>query len=198
MSQPAATVNYAEKYGLTATHSAIVAAAEVVPAGKALDLGCGRGRNALYLQSKGFDVTAWDKNPASVQHLQHIISAEGLAHIAATAVDLNTQRLTEEYDFIFSTVVFMFLDAAAIPSLIAQMQSHTRPGGHNLIVTAIDSPDYPCSVPFSFTFQPGELKQHYQDWELLSYNEDVGELHRTDEQGNRIKMRFATMLARKP
>ena len=32
-------------------------------------------------------------------------------------------------------------------------------------------------------------------WDLLKYNEDVGELHRTDENGNRIKLRFATMLA---
>ncbi|NEN68144.1 tellurite methyltransferase, partial [Escherichia coli] len=27
---------------------------------------------------------------------------------------------------------------------------------------------------------------------------DVGELHRTDASGNRIKLRFATLLARKP
>jgi tellurite methyltransferase len=33
---------------------------------------------------------------------------------------------------------------------------------------------------------------------LLKYNEEVGELHRTDANGNRIKLRFATMLARKP
>ncbi|MFQ8717260.1 MAG: tellurite methyltransferase, partial [Enterobacter hormaechei] len=30
------------------------------------------------------------------------------------------------------------------------------------------------------------------------YNEEVGELHRTEANGNRIKLRFATMLARKP
>lgn len=195
---PVSNTNYAEQYGLSATHSAIVAAAEVVPPGKALDLGCGRGRNALYLNGKGFDVTAWDKNPASVQHLQHIISAENLSHIEVATVDLNTQRATETYDFMCSTVVFMFLDATAIPAIIDNMHRQTRSGGHHLIVSAIDSPDYPCTVPFSFTFQPGELKRYYQDWDVLSYNEDVGELHRTDATGNRIKMRFATLLARKP
>lgn len=193
-------INYAEKYNLTATHSAIVAAAAVVPVGKALDLGCGRGRNALYLHSLGFEVTAWDKNPASVQHLQDIVHAEGLTGIEVAAVDLNTQRFDTVYDFIFSTVVMMFLNGQHIPSLLANMQNQTRSGGYNLIVTAIDSPDYPASaaVPFSFLFQPNELKQYYQGWTLQTYNEDVGELHRTDAQGNRIKMRFVTMLARKP
>ncbi len=190
--------DYTEKYGLSATHSAIVAALDVVPAGKALDLGCGRGRNTLYLRDQGFVVTAWDKNPASIQHLQHIISSEGLNNIEVAAVDLNTQRIDDVYDFIFSTVVFMFLDAAAIPKLIADMQKQTVSGGYNLIVSAIDSPDYPCTVPFSFTFKPGELKQYYQDWTVCEDNEDVGELHRTDADGHRIKMRFATLLVRKP
>jgi len=29
------------------------------------------------------------------------------------------------------------------------------------------------------------------------YNENMGELHKTDENGNRYKMKFVTMLARK-
>lgn len=197
-SSPVHPINYTEKYDLTATHSAVVAALEHVDPGSALDLGCGRGRNSLYLQSKGFTVTAWDRNPASIQYLQHIIAEEQLDHIETATADLNTQRWQTQYDFIFSTVVFMFLDGAAIPEIIANMQQQTHSGGHNLIVTAIDSPDYPCTVPFSFTFQPNELKQYYSGWDLLTYNEDVGELHRTDAQGNRIKMRFVTMLARKP
>jgi len=32
----------------------------------------------------------------------------------------------------------------------------------------------------------------------VKYNENPGELHRTDEAGNRIKLRFATLFARKP
>jgi tellurite methyltransferase len=53
-------------------------------------------------------------------------------------------------------------------------------------------------VGFPFAFKSGELSEYYAGWELLKYNEDVGELHRTDAQGNRIKLRFATLFARKP
>jgi tellurite methyltransferase len=185
------------KYQLTPTHSEVVAAAELIPAGRALDLGCGVGRNALYLSLKGFDVTAWDKNADSIARVSEIISLEGLANITADIRDLNQLQLAEQYDFIFSIVVLMFLQPESIPSLINNMQTHTLPGGYNLIVAAMDTPDYPCVMPFPFTFKSGELKNYYEDWEIIKYNEDVGQLHKVDSNGERIKLRFATLLAKK-
>ncbi|QMV52023.1 tellurite resistance methyltransferase TehB [Ewingella americana] len=185
------------KYQLTPTHSEVVAAAELIPAGRALDLGCGVGRNALYLSLKGFDVTAWDKNADSIARVNEIISLEGLTNITADIRDLNQLQLAEQYDFIFSTVVLMFLQPESIPSLINNMQTHTLLGGYNLIVAAMDTPDYPCVMPFPFTFKPGELKNYYEHWEIIKYNEDVGQLHKVDSNGERIKLRFATLLAKK-
>ncbi len=188
---------YTEKYGLTRTHSDVVNAATIVPLGKTLDLGCGSGRNSLYLNQKGFDVTAWDKNQMSISNLNKIIEAEGLKNITTDVVDINTLKFDGEYDFILSTVVMMFLERNTIPGLIANMQRCTKPGGYNLIVAAMDTEDFPCTVGFPFAFAEGELRNYYADWELIKYNEDVGELHKTDAEGNRIKLRFATMLARK-
>nr|WP_034495139.1 tellurite resistance methyltransferase TehB [Buttiauxella agrestis] len=188
---------YTEKYGLTATHSDVVNAATIVPPGKTLDLGCGSGRNSLYLNQKGFDVTAWDKNPMSISNLNKIIAAEGLKNIVTDIVDLNSIHLDGEYDFILSTVVMMFLERKTIPGLIENMQRCTKLGGYNLIVAAMDTEDFPCNVGFPFAFTEGELRNYYAGWELIKYNEDIGQLHKTDEQGNRIKLRFATMLARK-
>lgn len=188
---------YTEKYGLTATHSDVVNAATIVPPGKTLDLGCGSGRNSLYLNQKGFDVTAWDRNPMSISNLNKIIETEGLKNIVTDTVDLNSIHFDGEYDFIISTVVMMFLERKTIPGLIANMQSCTKLGGYNLIVAAMDTEDFPCNVGFPFAFSEGELRNYYSGWELIKYNEDIGQLHKTDEQGNRIKLRFATMLARK-
>lgn len=188
---------FSEKYGMTPTHSEVLNAVKYITPGKALDLGCGNGRNSLYLASRGFDVTAWDKNINSLSNLQRIREAEGLENLHIAEADLNTLRFDGEYDFILSTVVLMFLEAATIPGLIANMQRCTKPGGYNLIVAAMDTADFPCTVGFPFAFKEGELRNYYQGWELLKYNEEPGELHRTDANGNRIKLRFATMLARK-
>lgn len=189
---------FTDKYGMTRTHSEVLHAATLIAPGKALDLGCGNGRNSLYLAANGFDVTAWDKNPASISNLERIRQAEGLENLRTAIKDLNALSFDGEYDFILSTVVMMFLEAKTIPGLIANMQRCTRPGGYNLIVAAMDTDDFPCSVGFPFAFKPEELRNYYADWALLKYNEDVGELHRTDASGKRIKLRFATMLARKP
>ncbi|MBC1187560.1 tellurite resistance methyltransferase TehB [Kluyvera sichuanensis] len=188
---------FTEKYGLTRTHSDVLYAATQVAPGKTLDLGCGNGRNSLYLAANGYDVTAWDKNPMSIQNLLSIREAEGLENLQASVKDLNTLTIDGEYDFILSTVVMMFLESSTIPRLIPNMQRCTKPGGYNLIVAAMDTEDFPCTVGFPFAFKAGELKNYYEGWDLLKYNEDVGELHRTDENGNRIKLRFATLLARK-
>ena len=61
----------------------------------------------------------------------------------------------------------------------------------------MDSEDYPVQSDFPFSFKVGELKAYYESWTILKYNENVGELHRTDEQGRRIKQRFATLFAQK-
>ncbi|EKJ8219114.1 tellurite resistance methyltransferase TehB [Citrobacter sedlakii] len=188
---------FTEKYDLTRTHSEVLDAVRVVKPGKTLDLGCGNGRNSLYLAANGFDVTAWDKNPMSIKNVERIKAAEGLENLQTNVVDLNALRFDGEYDFILSTVVLMFLEANTIPGLIANMQRCTKPGGYDLIVAAMDTADYPCTVGFPFAFREGELRDYYAGWEQLKYNEDVGELHRTDANGNRIKLRFATLLARK-
>lgn len=188
---------FSKKYHLTATHSEVKAAVESIKPCKTLDLGCGRGRNSLFLSLLGFDITAWDHNEESIAFLNDVKEKENLA-ISTALYDINQAAIQENYDFILSTVVFMFLKSECVPAIIRNMQRHTNPGGYNLIVSAMSTDDVPCPVPFSFTFKENELKDYYQGWELVKYNEEMGELHKTDENGNRIKMKFVTMLARKP
>ncbi|ORM67510.1 tellurite resistance methyltransferase TehB [Pantoea rwandensis] len=188
---------YAEKYGLTPTHSEVLAALPKLEVGKALDLGCGQGRNSLFLNQHGFDVTGWDSNPQSLERLNSIIQQENLQQIRTELCDLNQVRFNGGYQFVFSTVVMMFLQPETIPQLIADMQASTVKNGYNLIVAAMSTDDYPNSQGFPFAFKSGELSDYYRNWHIVKYNEDVGELHRRDEDGNRIKYRFATLLAQK-
>ncbi|MCW9709581.1 SAM-dependent methyltransferase TehB [Avibacterium sp. 21-586] len=187
---------FSKKYNMTPTHSEVKSAVESIPPCKVLDLGCGQGRNSLFLSLLGYDVTAWDHNENSLAFLTSTAEKENL-NIQTALYNINDANIQENYDFILSTVVFMFLDRNAIPAIIDNMQSHTNADGYNLIVAAMSTNDVPCPMPFSFTFKEGELKNYYQGWELIKYQEEMGELHKTDENGNRIKMKFVTMLAKK-
>lgn len=188
---------FAKKYNLTTTHSEVLNAVKYIQKGTALDLGCGRGRNALYLNLLGFEVTAVDHNQESIDFLNYMIEKEAASHIQAGVYDINQADIQGQFDLIVSTVVMMFLDRNRIPAIIENMQNNTKVGGYNLIVCAMDTAAYPCLMPFSFTFKEGELKAYYQGWEIVKYNEDLGHLHKTDENGNRIQLQFATMLAKK-
>jgi len=42
-----------------------------------------------------------------------------------------------------------------------------------------------------------ELREYYQGWELLTYQEELGAMHPRDAQGNPIQLKFFTMLAKK-
>ncbi|KXT73852.1 Tellurite resistance protein TehB [Streptococcus sp. DD10] len=188
---------FVKKYNTGAVHSEVLEAMQSIQPKTALDLGCGQGRNSLYLAQRGLAVTAYDQNDLSLEILSSIVEQEHL-DMDIQSYDINSASLTGTYDFIVSTVVLMFLQAERIPDIIQNMQEQTNSGGYNLIVCAMDTKDYPCHLPFPFTFKEGELSNYYKDWELIKYNENPGHLHRRDEHGNRIQLRFATMLAKKP
>nr|WP_255772778.1 tellurite resistance methyltransferase TehB [Paracandidimonas lactea] len=188
-SQVSADLN--QQYGLNPAHSEVVSACQVVNPGDALDMGCSNGRNALYLAQRGFQVTAVDVNPHALGQLQSIVDQESINAITPRLYDISDASLDADYDFITCTVTLMFIEPSRVAAVLADMQQRTRAGGYNLIVCAMDSPDYPCPMNFPFTFRPGELSAAYQGWELVKYNEDVGAMH------NGARLRFATMLARK-
>ena len=167
---------FPKKYQTNPVHSEVLEAMQTVKPGRALDLGCGQGRNSLFLAQNGFDVTAVDQNELSLEILQSIVEQEDL-DMPVGLYDINSASNSQDYDFIVSTDVLMFLQADRIPPNIQNMQE--------------------CSVNFPFTFKEGELAYYYKDWELIKYNENPGHLHRRDENGNRIQLRFATMLAKK-
>ena len=185
------TIDLNSRYGLNPAHSEVVEACKIIEPCDTLDMGCSNGRNAVYLGQLGFKVTAIDANPGAIDMLQSIINEEKMTNVKAQVYDINKASLGEDYGFIACTVTLMFLDPARVDAVIADMQERTLPGGYNLIVCAMSTEEHPCPVRFPFTLKTGQLREAYEGWELLKYNEDVGTMH------NGAQLQFATMLARK-
>jgi len=143
----------------------LVEVADLVPPGRALDVACGAGRNALYLASLGWQVTAVDSSPAAIRILRQ--RGAGLT-IEAELADLEAGQfriVPAAYDLILD---FYYLQRDLFPSIRAGV----RPGGvfagaiHVLDGASGDhNPDY--------LLQPGELRRHFADWKILYYSESA-------------------------
>lgn len=185
-------VDLNSRYGLNPAHSEVVEACKIIEPCDTLDMGCSNGRNAVYLGQQGFNVTAIDVNPGAIDMLQSITNGEELNNVNAQVYDINNASLDEDYGFISCTVTLMFVNPARVNTVIADMQKHTLADGYNLIVCAMSTEEHPCPVGFPFTLKADQLREAYEGWELIKYNEDVGTMH------NGAKLQFATLLARKP
>ena len=139
------------------------AVAEVRP-GRALDLACGLGRNALYLAERGWLVTALDYSAVAIESLSG-------RSIDARVVDLEDPAFrlpVSEYDLV---VDILYLQR----SLFQQIRNALRPGGIFAGVIAMFDGD-PNVVPMNADYlcQPGELRMVFADWTIRHYHEGKG------------------------
>ncbi|MGB5832726.1 MAG: class I SAM-dependent methyltransferase [Thiohalocapsa sp.] len=88
--------------------------------GRALDLACGLGANALLLARQGLEVSAWDLSPVAVERLRGIAAAERLG-VAAVVRDVEQwPPEPRSFDVI---VVAHFLDRNLAPAISAALRS---------------------------------------------------------------------------
>ena len=88
-------LNYFAEYDDWAEHQKIAMA---YATGRVLDIGCGAGRHALYLQGQGLDVLGTDNSPLAIQTCQH----RGLKNTIVTSItQLNSKIGT------FDTILMM-------------------------------------------------------------------------------------------
>ncbi|KTC75992.1 tellurite resistance protein TehB [Legionella birminghamensis] len=166
-----------------------------------LDVGCGSGRNLLYLAERGHSVKGIDCNQNALSTIEEIAEKEQLSNISTLLCDLNQAFELESkgYDLVLSTVTLQFINPQRIPVLLETLQEITRKGGYHFLVTPVQSKSY--SLPASFTYLPQkeELYHMYQDsgWSILEYRESAGHLHKQDESGRQISGLFSLLLAQK-
>lgn len=98
----------------------------LVPPGRALDLGCGPGRNALHLAAAGFSVDAVDLSAAAIEWARE---RAGDADVRFLCGDAFTLELGE-YDFVYDSGCFHHLPPHRRVSYLALLDRALAPGGH--------------------------------------------------------------------
>jgi SAM-dependent methyltransferase len=96
-------------------------------AGRALDIGAGEGRNALFLASRGLDVLAVDQSEVGMQKAQRLARQRGLT-LSTRAVDL--QDFDAEHDSLdVVSSIFVHLPTALRAAVHRRARSWLKPGG---------------------------------------------------------------------
>lgn len=102
----------------------------LIKPGKALDLGCGPGRNSLYLAAAGFEVDAIDLSPAAIEWARQRADEAGadIRFLCGNAFTL--PELTGPYDLVYDSGCFHHLPPHRRISHLALLGRVLAPGGH--------------------------------------------------------------------
>ncbi len=109
----------------------LVELAATLEVGKALDLGCGTGRNTAHLVSGGWSVTGVDSSAVGLEQAR--AAAAGLpGHLTTVLADLTDYEPTTTYDLV--VVANIHLAPAERPRLFAMARRALAPGGHLYLI----------------------------------------------------------------
>ena len=110
----------------------LVAEVDGLPPGRALDLGCGEGRNAIWLADRGWQVSGVDFSEVGLDKARHLAAERGV-EVSWVRADL---RDYEPNHGAFDLVIVMYIQAPAaqLADLMRKASAALAPGGILLVV----------------------------------------------------------------
>jgi len=141
--------------------------------GKALDLACGLGGNAFFLDAKGIQVDAWDISPVAINHINH--HKKPSSTLKALAINLNDATFPKDhYDVI---TISHFLDRQLSSPIIDAI----KPGGllfYQTFTREKTLPNGPSNP--KFLLKKGELLSLFSPLLPIIYHEEgnIGNTHK--------------------
>jgi tellurite methyltransferase len=136
-----------------------------LPRGRALDVACGKGRNALYLAGLGFDVVAMDISSVALAAGRSRAEARQLT-IDWQQIDLEQVQLDEAaYQLVVS---FNYLQRSLMP----QIKRAVKIGGHVIYESyLIDQKEIGHPKNPAYLLGHNELLDSFRDLRILYYRE---------------------------
>jgi tellurite methyltransferase len=146
------------------------------PKGKrAVDLGCGEGRDMIYLAKAGFDVTGVDISLPGLQKAERWAAEEGLT-VRTVQASLLDYRPAEEFDLIYGSGTLSYLPAHLRADFFEHFKARTPAGGIHAFNVFVEKPFIATPPDWGvaeYFFRSGELLGYYWDWEILAVEEFI-------------------------
>jgi tellurite methyltransferase len=140
-----------------------------LPRGRALDVACGAGRNAVFLAAAGYTVDAVDISTTGLDRGRATAEERGV-DVRWHCADLGERAGAlprGPYDLV---VWVRYVNAALWPEIVSRL----APGGHVLVEQhLVTSADVVGPTSAAFRLAPGELKRAAADLEALYAHEGL-------------------------
>jgi SAM-dependent methyltransferase len=122
----------AESLWATRPNRFLVAEAEALAPGRALDLACGEGQNAIWLASLGWEVTAVDFSDVAIEKARRRASEAGLEVSFLCADLLEFEPEESAYDLV--VVLYLHFTASERHTVLPRAARALAPGGVLVVV----------------------------------------------------------------
>jgi SAM-dependent methyltransferase len=151
--------------------TAIVEGPDALPAGRALDLGCGTGTQAVYLAHNGWEVTAIDAVPRPLARARARARAAGVSvdWILADVARLARLELEPGHTLVFDRGCFHGLDDSQRAACAGAVSDLASPGA-TLLMMAF-APNRIPAAPRGI--EETEILARFVGWRLVSASPDT-------------------------
>ena len=133
---------------------------------KVLDIGCGEGKDAVFLARCGYDVSAFDISEAGLEKTQRLADKTRV-HVHTFRANMWDYRLDEEYDVLFSSGALNYIKPELRNEIIENYKSHVKANGIVTLHVFVEKPFItapPEKEENSFHWKSGQLFTYFHDW----------------------------------
>ena len=142
---------------------------------KVLDVGCGEGKDAVFLARNGYHVSAFDLAETGVEKGRALASQHGV-YVDFFTANVEDMQLCEDYDIVLCSGVFHFLKPEKRKDVVNELKQHTKPDGIHVMNVFVDKPFVeilPGKEKNRFRWKSGQIFTLYHDWYFHKIEEVV-------------------------
>lgn len=153
-----------------------------IKTGKALDIGCGQGRNSIWLAKNGYIVDAFDTAVNAIANLDKFASKNNLSINAFVENICNYNIEKDNYDLIVAQTTLNHINHSYLSKICSSLEQALRVGGVVYVICFTEEdPAYTgefqgiseCSKYVQYFFKKNELLHMFNNLHILHYTEYV-------------------------
>ena len=143
---------------------------------KVIDIGCGEGKDAVFLARLGYDVSAFDLSGSGIEKVKRL-AAKSNVSVNAFKADILEYKLDRHYDILYSSGALHYIKPELRDEIIENYKAHTNENGLNIFNVFIEKPFIPPAPEKeeAYLWYSGQLLAYYRDWLIEDFSEIVFE-----------------------